>query len=202
MALYSGMLQDKFNNQLGEEGEIYLKFISGAATKAMSLIQDLLTYKMVSTRGRKFALVSLTRPFNEALVSLRPALREAKGEIVCDKLPTIFGDESQLVQLFYNLLNNGIKFHGAAAPSIRVSSYKDKKDWIISIADNGIGFDTENSEKIFVMFERLEQSSFPGNGIGLALCKKIMENHSGSIWAESNKKGGSVFFIRFPANVE
>ncbi|MDZ4833392.1 MAG: ATP-binding protein [Candidatus Melainabacteria bacterium] len=199
MALYSGMLQDKFDNKLGEEGEIYLNFISGAATKAMSLIQDLLTFKMVTSTGNRFAPTPLNRPLNEAMVILKPALRESKGEIIFEKLPTVLVDESQCVQLFYNLLNNGIKFHGDTPPAIKVSAHREKNDWVISVADNGIGFDAENAEKIFVMFERLEQNAFPGNGIGLALCKKIVENHGGEIWAAANKKGGSVFSIRLPA---
>ncbi len=200
MALYSGMLKEKFEGQLGEDGEIYLDFISGAATKALSLIQDLLTYKMISARGKPLEPVSLSKPFGVALEDLKPALHEVTGEIICKStLPTILGDENQLVQLFHNLLSNGIKFRSGAPPVIKISCSREKDDWVIAIADNGIGFDAEDADKIFVMFERLEQNTFPGNGIGLAVCKRIVENHGGEIWAKPNVKGGSTFYLKFPA---
>lgn len=200
MALYSGMLREKFEDQLGEEGEIYLNFISGAATKALSLIQDLLTYKMISARGKILAPVSLAKPFTIALEDLQPALHEVNGQIVCKSpLPTILGDENQLVQLFQNLLSNGIKFRSDSPPLIKILCSMEKDDWLISISDNGIGFDAEDADKIFVMFERLEQNSFPGNGIGLAVCKRIVENHGGEIWARPNVMGGSTFYLKFPA---
>ncbi len=201
MSLYSGMLQDKYRPLLTGEGELYLNFISSASIKAMSLIQDLLTYKSVTGRDKVFIPVGLVKPINQAIGDLRAALRESGAEINFGKLPTVMGDDAQLTQLFYNLFSNAIKFN-KNKPQIDLTVEKNRTNWTIKVADNGIGFDPENSDRIFDMFERLDPPSFPGNGIGLALCKKIVENHGGTIWVETIPDKGSTFCFTLPVHIE
>lgn len=117
----------------------------------------------------------------------------------CDDLPTVWADEEQLIQLLQNLISNAIKFHGEAAPCVSVSAQQRDKEWLFAVADNGIGIAPEHAERIFVIFEKLHsQADYPGTGIGLAICKKIVERHGGRIWVESEPGKGSTFYFTIP----
>lgn len=196
IATYADSLKETLANKLTPEEEMHLKFISTSSHKALSLIRDLLVYNTIQGKQVEFENVELNKPLMEAVEFLKPQLRATSGNIDCGQLPSVLGRESQLVQLFQNLLGNALKFRGKAAPRVRVSATLKKEFWQIAITDNGIGFDKKYSERIFVMFERLHpESKFKGNGIGLALCRKIVENHGGQIWAESGDGKGATFFF-------
>lgn len=201
MALYSDLLNQTYKNKLHGDGEKYLEFISIAAEKGLSLIQDLLTYHAVGSRKDCFRSVKLTKPINDAISSLSPALSECNGKVSVGKMPTLVVDSAQITQLFHNVVGNAIKFRSAEEPLfIKINSCKVDNDWwLITIEDNGIGVDANSAERIFLPFERLNSpSEYEGNGIGLALCKKIVENHAGEIFAVSNNVKGLTISVRLP----
>ena len=200
MALYSELLRERYEGVLEGDGETYLSFISSAANKGLSLIQDLLTFHSLGSKRASFKSVKLSQPLKDAVETVRPSLSECDGEIICGKMPTVLGDSSQLSQLFYNLLSNSIKFRSPDRPLvIRVDAVREEDRWVVLVQDNGIGFDLEYAERIFILFERLNSAElFQGNGIGLALCKKIAENHSGEISAISVPCEGTTMKVWFP----
>jgi len=134
------------------------------------------------------------------LASLEVAVEESKAMISHDPLPTIICDEAQVGQLFQNLLSNAIKYRDGRVPEVHVSSKREGESWVFSIKDNGIGIEPQYAERIFVVFQRLHtRDKYPGTGIGLAVCKKIVERHGGSIWVESNLGQGATFYFTIPA---
>lgn len=198
MAIYSGLLNESLGKKITKEEETHLNFISNAAQKTLSLIEDLLSFATITGKQADIAEIDVKRVVDTALESLKPALRECDGEVVCGKMPKIYADQSQLTKLFYNLIHNAIKFHSHRPLKIKISAKKDGDAWIFSVSDNGIGFEMEYADRIFVMFERLAESSYEGNGIGLALCKKLVEHQGGKVWAKSKIDKGSTFFFSLP----
>jgi len=139
----------------------------------------------------------------DALTNLKLAIEECRAVITHDPLPTVMADDAQLIQLFQNLIGNAIKFHGEQPPCVHISAERREKNWLFSIRDNGIGIDPQYSERIFIIFQRLHsKSEYPGSGIGLALCKKIVERHGGRIWLESKPGAGATFFFTLPVKGE
>jgi light-regulated signal transduction histidine kinase (bacteriophytochrome) len=139
--------------------------------------------------------------FQQSIENLRAAIDEGRAEVTADPLPTLAVDSLQLAQVFQNLLGNALKFHGQAPPHVHVSAHKQGSDWVFSVCDNGIGIDPEYREKIFEIFQRLHaRTEYPGTGIGLAICKQIVERHGGRIWVESEPGRGSTFFFSIPAD--
>jgi light-regulated signal transduction histidine kinase (bacteriophytochrome) len=159
------------------------------------LIQDLLAYSRVGTKGKDLHDTSSEDALQQALVSLRSAIEESGALVTHDPLPTVLAYEMQLIQLFQNLVGNSIKYQSPGVPRIHISAAQnDGKKWIFSVKDNGLGIDPQYFEKIFGMFQRLhKREEFAGTGIGLAICKKIVEQHGGSIWVESQPGQGSTF---------
>jgi chemotaxis family two-component system sensor kinase Cph1 len=135
----------------------------------------------------------------EVLTTLRETIEENKADVTVDPLPTVAADESQMMQVMQNLIGNALKFHGPDRPIIRISSSPGEREWTISVKDNGIGLDMADAEKIFLMFQRLNnRDEYPGTGIGLAVAKKIVERHAGRIWVESKLGKGATFFFTIP----
>jgi chemotaxis family two-component system sensor kinase Cph1 len=135
----------------------------------------------------------------EAFYNLRSAVEETGAELTYDLLPTVTADASQLKRLFQNLIGNAIKFRGKEKPRIHISAEQKGKEWVFSFKDNGIGFDSQFADRIFVVFQRLHtRREYPGTGIGLAICKKIVEQHGGRIWVESEPRKGSTFYFTLP----
>jgi light-regulated signal transduction histidine kinase (bacteriophytochrome) len=154
----------------------------------------------VGTRGGAFEPTGCSSVLEEALDNLGIALRESGAEIRRDPLPTLTVDRSQMVQLFQNLVGNALKFRGGERTRIRVSARQNGEEWIFSVADNGIGIDPKYFDRIFTIFQRLHgKIEYPGTGIGLAICKKIVERHGGRIWLESELGKGCTFFFTLPA---
>jgi light-regulated signal transduction histidine kinase (bacteriophytochrome) len=163
------------------------------------LISDLLSYSRVGTRGKPLERVSGEDILQDALDNLAITIDDNQATITHDPLPTIMADKGQLVQLFQNLIGNAIKFHGENKPLVHISVKMVDHEWVFSVKDNGIGFDPQYAERIFVIFQRLhERSDYAGTGIGLAICKKIVERHGGRIWVETQIGQGSTFYFSIP----
>jgi light-regulated signal transduction histidine kinase (bacteriophytochrome) len=164
------------------------------------LIDDLLAYSRIGRRGLVPEPVAADEALARARANLKLAIDETAARIESDPLPCVSGDEPQLVQLFQNLIANAIKFRGSNPPHIRIAAVRHGMHWRFSVADNGIGIAPAHFERIFVIFQRLHsKSEYPGTGIGLAACKKIVERHGGRIWVESRPGGGATFFFTLPA---
>ena len=167
------------------------------------LIDDLLAYSRVGTRGREFAPTDLSVVVEMVRANLRLSIEESGATITTDELPTVAGDRTQLVQLLQNLLGNAIKFRGEESPEVHVGAERKDEAWRISVRDNGIGLDPRHADKVFVIFQRLHgRSSYEGTGIGLAVCKRIVERHGGEMWVESVPGEGSTFYFTLPAGEE
>jgi len=158
------------------------------------LIDDLLAFSRIGREARPLSRVDTEIVLEQAVQSLEAAIADAGATVTNDLLPTVLGDESQVLQLFVNLLSNAVKFHGRAPPRVHVSARLEGEEWVFSVRDNGIGIAPEDQGRIFTIFQRLHaQSEYPGTGIGLALCKRIVERHGGRIWVESQVGEGSIF---------
>jgi light-regulated signal transduction histidine kinase (bacteriophytochrome) len=163
------------------------------------LIEDLLAYSRVGAAGREMQSTDCGAALQRALLNLRAAIEASGATITQDLLPTVTGDGAQLAQLFQNLVGNAIKFRSTDAPCIDVRAHEQDGAWVISIKDNGIGIDPQYFERIFIMFQRLHaKTEYSGTGIGLAICKKIIDRHGGRIWVESLPGQGCTFFFTLP----
>ena len=164
------------------------------------LINDLLTYSRLTTRAHPFEPTDCNAVLNEVIEMMLPlAVEESRGVITHGTLPTVMGDSGQLAQLFQNLIGNAIKFRDTEPPRVHMDAQPLDKAWLFSVKDNGIGIDPQYSERIFLIFQRLHTiDTYPGTGIGLAICKKIVERHGGRIWVESNVGEGSTFKFTIP----
>jgi|GEM_PF-2742718 len=193
------LLEKKCKPDLGKDADRLIDFLVESSTRMISLIDDLLAYSRVGTRAKPLQPVDSETVLKSTITRLRTTVEENKALITHDPLPTVSADPTQLGLLFQNLILNGIKFHRDVVPSIHVSSRKQGDNWLFSVQDNGIGIEPEYFERIFVLFQRLHQrSEYPGTGIGLAIAKKIVTRHGGSIWAESEPGVGSTFYFTIP----
>ena len=164
-----------------------------------NLINDLLVYSRVTSQGQVFEPVDCNGVLEEVLNNMQVAVEESRAVVTHDSLPTVMVDERQLGQLFQNLIANAIKFHGAESPRVHVSAERRPGDWLFSVRDNGIGMEPQYAERIFVIFQRLHnREEYPGTGIGLAICKKIVERHGGHIWVVSQIGQGAIFQFTLP----
>jgi light-regulated signal transduction histidine kinase (bacteriophytochrome) len=164
------------------------------------LINDLLSYARIGRRARDFAPTDCGAVLRTVCANLRAAIEESGAVVITDPLPTVMADETQLVQLFQNLLGNAIKFRGDKPVLIYVGAERRGNDWLFRLRDNGIGIEPQYVERIFLIFQRLHgRSQYPGTGIGLAIAKKIVERHAGRIWVESEPGKGSTFYFTLPA---
>jgi light-regulated signal transduction histidine kinase (bacteriophytochrome) len=163
------------------------------------LISDLLSYSRVGTQGKTFELVNCDAVLDRVLKGLKLAIEDNGAVIAREPLPAVLGDSIQLSQLFQNLLTNAIKFHGEKPPLVQISAEKNGSTCKVSVRDNGIGISPDHADRIFVIFQRLHtKTEYPGTGIGLAICKKIVERHGGRIWVEPSQGGGSTFCFTIP----
>ena len=167
------------------------------------LINDLLDYSRVGTRGKEFVITEFDTVLEKILGNLKKAIEESDAKVTIDPLPSLMVDGGQIGQLFQNLISNAIKFRGNVPPQIHISSEKNENKWTFSVRDNGIGIDPEYSSRIFEIFQRLHsKEEYPGSGIGLAICKKIVERHGGNIWIESEPGKGTSFYFSIPIKGE
>ncbi|MQY60283.1 GHKL domain-containing protein [bacterium] len=201
VASYVQLLERRYKDKLDSDANEFIAYAVDGAGRMQSMINDLLDYSRVGTAGKTFEKTNCAHVLGQAVVNLQGALEESGAVIAKNKLPTIKADESQLIQLFQNLIDNAIKFRGKELPCIQVTSKKKGKEWLFSVQDNGIGVDPQYAERIFVIFQRLHnRKKYSGTGIGLAICKRIAERHGGRIWVESEPGKGSTFFFTIPRN--
>jgi light-regulated signal transduction histidine kinase (bacteriophytochrome) len=198
---YTQLLAKRYGPQLDPTANEYIGFAVEGAKRMQMLIKDLLMFSSLDAKAKPFAPVDCERVLSVAMKNLVIAIEESAARVTHDPLPTVVADEGQLGQLFLNLIGNAIKYHGPAAPTIHVSGTRQGAHWLFSVADNGIGIDPQYSERIFTVFQRLHTwDQYQGTGIGLALCKKIVERHGGKIWVESELGKGSRFFFTLPGD--
>jgi light-regulated signal transduction histidine kinase (bacteriophytochrome) len=199
VASFTQLLAKRYREKLDQDAHEFIDYAVDGATRMQQLIQDLLAYSRVGTRGRTFAPTDCNVIFDKAWANLFKAIEESGAQVSSSPLPTVPGDEVQLVQLFQNLLANALKFRGEAPPVIRVSAQEDDGAWRFAVRDNGIGIASAHQERIFLIFQRLHRrSEYPGTGIGLAIAKKIVERHGGRLWVESEEGRGTTFFFTIP----
>ena len=191
---FTQLLAKKYKGQLDSDADEFIKYAVDGAQRMQMLINDLLAYSRVSSRVEEFQLVDLEKAFNESLQNLKVSIDDNDARITCDSLPTIVADQSQIIQLFQNLIGNAIKFRSNETPEIHIAVEEGEDEWIFRVIDNGIGIDSQHNERIFRVFQRLhERDSYPGTGIGLSICEKIVERHGGDILVDSKLGNGSTF---------
>jgi light-regulated signal transduction histidine kinase (bacteriophytochrome) len=196
---YLDLLVRRCSDQLDDKAQNYIVTVKGAAKRMMALIDDLLTFSRVTSKGQSPEPVDMGKILEDVLKNLDAAITESGAEIIAGNLPVVNADSSQLSQVLQNLVGNAIKFHGDAPPEIRISATQENSEWVFAVQDNGIGIDPAQFGHIFKLFQRLHsRDEYPGTGIGLAVCKRIVERHGGRIWVESIPGNGSTFYFTLP----
>ncbi len=199
VASFTQLLAQRYEGQLDEKGRKYINYAVDGAVRMKRLIDDLLTYSRIASRAMPLQTIDANAVLEAALKNLAAAIEESRASITAGKLPTVRADAAQLTLVFQNLIGNAIKFRGPEEPRVHVAVADRAGEWIFSIRDNGIGIKPEHADRIFVIFQRLHtREEYPGTGIGLALCKQVVERHGGRIWVESEPGKGSTFFFSMP----
>jgi len=198
---YARLLRERHGDALDSDAARLINRLVESAGRMQSMIDSMLNYSSVALGSRTFAAVDLNEVLAEALDNLRASVDESGARIEHPTLPAVTGDRRQLVQLLQNLVGNAIKFRGQEPPQVRLTAEDRGREWLISVADNGIGIDPRFAERIFDIFKRLHTADeYPGTGIGLALCKRIAERHGGRIWVDSRPGQGSTFHVTLAKN--
>jgi light-regulated signal transduction histidine kinase (bacteriophytochrome) len=196
---YMGLVSKRYRDKFDSDGLEYMNYAIDGARRMRELIQGLLEYCRVGQTSQEFSMVESEKVFHDVIADLQIALKESQAEIQTCRLPTLYGDEMMLRQLFQNLLSNAAKFRGDQQLRITINCVDNGSEWLFSVADNGIGFEMAHATRMFTLFQRLHRGGeYPGTGMGLALCKKIVERHGGRIWAKSEVGKGSTFFFTIP----
>ena len=199
VASYTQLLGERYASQLDEKAKKYITYAVEGAIRMQRLVNDLLAYSRISTRGNPLETTDSHSILGEAIRNLAATIEESKAIVTNEELPMVRADASQIEQVFQNLLANAIKFRGENSPHIHVSVRDEGREWVFSVRDNGIGIERQYADRIFVIFQRLHtRQEYPGTGIGLAVCKRIVERHGGKIWFESVPGKGSTFFFTVP----
>lgn len=199
IASFCQALQTRYHGQLDERADQYIDFAVDGAKRMQVLINDLLAFSRVGRGGREDELIELSEILAAAQSALADTLENAGASVVSSELPRVRGDRAQLTSLLQNLIANAVKFRGTQAPIVRIAAQRKGEQWQLSCADNGIGIDPEYAERIFLIFQRLHtREAYEGSGIGLALCRKIVEYHGGRIWLDTEYTGGARFEMTLP----
>ncbi len=197
---YLQLLQQRYKSELDPNAHDFINFALDGSKRMNQLIHDLLAYSRVGTHGKELVVTECDQALEDALANLTVAIEESKAEVTRDSLPPVIGDEVQLTQLFQNLIGNAVKFRGEAAPKVHVGVQRKGNEWEFTVRDNGIGIAEQDFQRIFVVFQRLHnREKYPGTGIGLSVCQKIVERHGGRIWVESKPGKGTTFHFTIPA---
>ncbi len=203
VASYTQLLSKRYKGKLDADADEFIAFAVDGATRMRRLINALLELSRVGTRGKDFEATDCEAIYDRTLVNLQGLVEESDAVVTHDRLPTVLGDGTQLGQLFQNLIANAIKFRGDEQLTVHVGAEQRNGHWEFCVRDNGIGIDPEYAERIFVVFQRLHgKGDRPGTGIGLSICKKIVELHGGRIWVKSQPDEGAAFYFTLPLNEE
>lgn len=196
---YLQLLERRYKGQLDDKADKYIYYAVDGASRMQNLIDDLLTFSRVTTRAKELGPTDCEAIYDRVVSTLTVSIKENDAEITHDPLPEVIADDVQIGQVFQNLISNALKFRGDENPKIHISARRDDNQWLFSVKDNGIGIDPKHAERIFEVFKRLhKRREYPGTGIGLSICKKIVERHGGSIWVESQLGEGSTFYFTLP----
>jgi PAS domain S-box-containing protein len=199
LSSFSQLLEKRYKSKLDADGDEFISYIVDAAARMQNLITDLLAYSRAGHKRTEMTQVDCTRIVRRVAESMDAAIKDAGGSVIIDKLPVVTAHETGLFQLFQNLVANAIKFRSEEPPKIHVSANKSNNEWIFAVGDNGIGIEPQYSERIFMIFQRLHpRDKYSGTGIGLSICKRIVENLGGRIWVESEPGKGSTFYFTIP----
>ncbi len=203
VASYTQLLAKRYKGKLDADADDFIAFAVDGAERMQRLIRDLLAFSRVGSKGKELTMISSEDALEQALRNLRGAVEDSGATIHHDGLPMALADEMQLVQLFQNLLGNAIKYHRGETPVLHVSARSDGERWLFSVRDNGLGIEAQHFERIFGMFQRLhKREEFEGTGIGLAICKRIVERHGGTLTVESQPGSGSTFTFGLHAELQ
>jgi PAS domain S-box-containing protein len=197
---FMNLLESRYSDKLDESGREFIGFAVDGAMRMQSLIQDLLAYSRVGTRGKRLRKLNPDKPLDKALGNLQQVISETGAQVVRGDLPEVMGDEAQLAQLFQNLIANAIKFRRpGVTPHVEIGGRCGEDECTMWVSDNGIGIPADQQKRVFMIFQRLHQrQEYPGTGIGLAVCKRIVDRHGGRIWLESKEGEGSTFYFTLP----
>ncbi|MEA3281225.1 MAG: ATP-binding protein, partial [Euryarchaeota archaeon] len=196
---YMQLMKRRYEGKLDSDADDFIGFAVDGANRMQTLIGDLLAFSRVGTRGKPFKPTDCETLLGQTLADLKVSIDDNGTVITHNALPTVMADGSQLAQVFQNLIGNAVKFKGDAPPRVHVAAEQKSDEWVFSVADNGIGISTEFFERIFVIFQRLHgREEYEGTGIGLSVCKKIVERHGGRMWVESEPGSGSTFYFTIP----
>ena len=193
---FSQLLEDKYQYKIDKDGKEFIHFITDGAKKMNTLIKDLLSYSRITTHAKPSKINNIEKILKDALYNLQESIKESSAVITYDKMPILTVDKTQFTQLFQNLLSNAIKFRREEPPRIHIGVKKISDEWLFSVKDNGIGIESKYFGKLFNIFYRLHtKEEYPGTGIGLPICKKIVQRYNGKIWVESEFGKGSTFYF-------
>jgi light-regulated signal transduction histidine kinase (bacteriophytochrome) len=196
---YLGLVDRRYTDKLDKDGKEFIEYAVDGAKRMQAMINDLLQYSRVTTQGKPFEKTNMEEVLEKVLMNLKIVIEESGGKITHDKLPEIMADRVQMERLLQNLLGNAIKYRGDRKPKVHVSVKRKKGEYEFSVQDNGIGIEKEYQGKIFGIFQRLHtREEYAGTGIGLAVCKKIVERHKGKIWVDGKINEGSSFYFTIP----
>jgi PAS domain S-box-containing protein len=197
------LLKSEYQGKLDAQADDWIRRTVLASGQMQTMIRDVLAYSRVDSRSRPFTPTAFLDVFNDAVALLESSIHDAGGQVACGDLPVVMGDRSQLVQLMQNLIGNGLKYHGDKAPAVYVSALRNGNEWVFSVRDNGIGIEPKYYDRIFEIFKRLhDQKEYPGTGIGLAVCRRVVTRHGGRIWLESEAGSGSTFHFTLPEGTD
>lgn len=193
------LLEQNYKGKLDETADNWINFAVEGANRMQEMINNLLDYSRVTKKGKIFETTESEGLLKQALTNLLVPVQESGAQVTWDALPTVRADREQILRLFQNLIGNAIKFRGNESPRIHVSAEQNGPLWVFSVQDNGIGIDPQYAEQIFVIFRRLHsRTKYPGSGMGLAICRRIVERHGGKLWVDSRPGKGSTFFFSIP----
>lgn len=200
IANYTQLLAERYRGKLDEQADKYIGYSVDGAVRMQALIKDLLKFSQVAKQEIKPQTTDCRAVAEQAVKNLQAAVDESGAVVNWNRLPVVMADPAQLTQVFQNLIANAIKFHGSETPTIQINCEKKDHEWVFAVSDNGIGIPAESWQDIFVIFRRLHtRTEYAGNGIGLSMCKKIVERHGGKLWVEAQTRPGCCFKFTLPA---
>ena len=196
---FTQLLEKRYKDKLDKDANDFIHFAVDGAIRMKGLINDLLDYSRIITRREPLKKINFEKVLDDVILNLQMKIKETSAKISYDELPSLMADRTQLMQLFQNLISNALKFRSKKAPQIHISAQHTHNEWIFSVKDNGIGMEQRFLKKIFIIFQRLHtKDEYPGSGIGLAICKRIVDILNGRIWVESEVGKGSTFKFAIP----